>query len=214
MNKLFINEPFYPMPKRLLKSNISSDAKILYSIIYYASANEGILTNALLMNELNKSERQITRYLKELKENDYIDLVMDNKNHRRLITPKFTFDVSLYPSVNDIPDTISDNLRINLEAEESPTNINYVNNLGNFSHIRLKNGEYVLLKSQYGTDRVNHYINVLDEKIEFEGLKKPTNFNNYLRKCLDNGYFDNVHLKYDKNLFDNDVSGNGGFQEL
>lgn len=213
MNKLFYNEPFYPMPKKLLKSNISSDAKILYSIIYYASANEGVLTNALLMNELNKSERQITRYLKELKDNGYIDLVMDNKNHRRLITPKFTFDVSLYSSVNDVPDNISDNLRINLEAEESPDNINYVNNYGKFNHIRLKNGDYILLKSRFGVDRLEHYINVLDEKIEFEGLKKPTSFNSYLSKCLENGWFDNVPLKYDKTLFDNDNS-NGGFTEI
>lgn len=138
MNKLYYNEPFYPMPKKLLKSNLSSDAKILYSIIYYASANEGVLTNALLQNELNKSERQVTRYLKELKDNGYINYTMDNKNHRRIITPLFTFDVSVYDSVDHVPSSISDNLMNTLENEESSDNINYVNSYGRFNHIRLK----------------------------------------------------------------------------
>lgn len=213
MNKLYYNEPFYPMPKKLLKSNLSSDAKILYSIIYYASANEGVLTNALLQNELNKSERQVTRYLKELKDNGYINYTMDNKNHRRIITPLFTFDVSVYDSVDHVPSSISDNLMNTLENEESSDNINYVNSYGRFNHIRLKNGDYTILKSKYGGERLEHYINVLDEKIEFDGLKKPTNFNSYLKKCLDNGYFDNTPLMYDKNLFDESAE-NGGFRKL
>lgn len=213
MNKLKYNEPFYPMPKKLLKSSLSSDAKILYSIIYYSSANEGVLTNALLMNELNKSERQISRYLKELKDKGYIDIKLDHTNHRRLLTPLFTFDVSLYPSVQDIPDTISDGLRLNLEHEESTDNINYVNKLGQYKNVRLKNGELAILRSKYGKDRVDHYIDILDEKIECDGLTKPTSFMNYLSKCLEKGYYDNLHLHYSSTLVD-DSEENGGFREL
>ena len=209
---MIINEPFIALPRRLLKiDTISMTSKVLYSLIYYSSANEGCLTNAFLSNQLNLSTRQITRYIKELVDNGFIEVKEDKKNNRRIITPKFTFEVSLYKSASDIPsNAISDQLQGQFEQMESKDNINYVNKYGRFGNVKLSNGQFSVLNGTYGKDRVSHYIDILDEKIECDGLKKPLKPYNYLDKLLSTGAYDNVHLLYDKLLDDN----NGGFMEL
>lgn len=211
---MYINEPFIALPRRLLKiDTISMTSKVLYSLIYSSSANEGILTNTYLSNQLNLSPRQITRYIKELVDNGFIEVKDDRKNNRRIITPKFTFEVSVYKSASDIPDNaISDQLQGQFEDMESKDNINYVNKFGRFGNVKLSNGQYAVLKGTYGADRVSHYIDVLDEKIECDGLNRPHKPYNYLDKLLSTGAYDTVHLQYDKLLDDED--DNGGFTEL
>lgn len=210
---LTMQEPFIMLPRRLLKvDTISMTAKVLYSLIYYSSANEGVLTNAFLSNQLSLSTRQVTRYIKELVDNGFIECQEDRKNNRRIITPKFPFEVSLYRSASDIPDnSISDNLQLSFENEESENNINFVKKYGRFNNVKLSNGHYSILNGTYSSERVAHYIDILDEKIETETLKKPTNFYAYLDKLLSTGAYDKVHLQYEQLL---DSQDNGGFRKL
>jgi len=206
------NEPFVMVPDRLIsQQDISFTAKVLYAIIYASSGSVGILTNTYLSRRLNISERQLTRLLKELKDNHYIECKDDKKNHRRDITPLFTFNVSIYSSVNYVPDnSIEEDYRRELEELENPNNINFIKSYGRYGNVKLKNGEYAILRSKYGDFVLNHYIEVLDEKIELNNLKVK-NFNSYLINLLENGYYDKVHLQYPKTLTDTD---NGGFTEI
>lgn len=67
-------------------NNISSNAKLLYGLLSLLSHKEGFCyaTNKFLGAELNVSSRTITTLIKELKDENIIDVVND-KNYIRKI---------------------------------------------------------------------------------------------------------------------------------
>lgn len=88
---------YYKLNEQLLKeSNISNNAKLLYTIIYSLSGSgDPFASNYYFSEILHLSIRQIQNLLKELKDNNYISLRYENKKTIRYIKPLYTFEVKL-----------------------------------------------------------------------------------------------------------------------
>lgn len=91
---IFDDNPFYKIPRSvLLDKNLSNNAKILLAILLSFSYNENFeykyngdtcVGNKKLSELLNVSERQVSRLIKELKENEYITIFVERTNDAKM----------------------------------------------------------------------------------------------------------------------------------
>ncbi len=78
--------PYYVVAREIIQSDLSSNSKLLYSVISVLITEDGccVATNKYLAGVLNVSIRVIQNALKELESKEYILSYIENNNKREI----------------------------------------------------------------------------------------------------------------------------------
>ncbi|HIU12325.1 MAG TPA: hypothetical protein IAB65_06460 [Candidatus Onthocola stercorigallinarum] len=210
-----IRNKYSQIPNSVIRANDISDGDYRLLIYLYSLPDGWKINQSYLGTELGCNRRNINSKIKRLKDAGYLELIKatNNKETDYIYVLKEKCESPSDESINNsesssdasVNDTYINTNIINTENKDNINNIfstqkkESKKNYGDYKRIKLTDKEYQKLCEDYGKERLDEQIKLLDEYVESNNNKnKYTNFNLVLRKSFRENWFKKNQSKKDK----------------
>ena len=182
--------------------DLTPNAKLLYGEITALCNEKGYCwsTNDYFATLYGVSKTSISKWIALLIKKGYIKSEIIYKEGSKEILNRYLSIVN-YPIEEKLNRGIEEKLKDNNTNINNTMNNNIINkepkhSFGEYGRVKLTNSEYNKLVADYGEDKVNEQIELLDEYVESNNNKnKYSNFNLVLRKSIRENWFNKKEVK-------------------
>lgn len=201
-----IRNKYSQIPNSVIKAKDISDGDYRLLIYLYSLPNGWKINQSYLGTELGCNRRNINSKIKRLKDTGYLEVIKEKEKSevdyiyvlREKDESSSNVSVNNSESVNDasVNDTYINTNIINTDNKDNINNIitpskkETKKSYGEYQRVKLTDKEYQKLCEDYGKEKLDGQIKLLDEYVESNNNKnKYTNFNLVIRKSFRENWF-------------------------